>query len=106
MTRLALVAIICALPLAACSDVVQSEGTPAPHAGDAVKHNIAAQLVNPEAGDYSEPQSADGQRAALAQQRYTTGKTIKPEPISSSEQLSSGGTNDNGSGSGSSSSGP
>lgn len=65
----------------------------APHLGDAVKRNILAQTVNPNAGEEATgPQTMDGRRAALAQQRYATGKVIPPEDISSSQQQQNGGT--------------
>ena len=79
MNRPALFAMICALPLiAACTDTKldTSEGQTAPQFGNAVKSNIAAQTVNPLAPADSEPLAMDGQRAALAQDRYTKGKVI------------------------------
>ncbi len=87
-----LFATVCLLPLAACTSIDEQEGTPAPHLGDAVKRNIVAQTINPNAGEEATgPQTTDGHRAALAQQRYATGKVIPPEDVSSSQQQQNGG---------------
>jgi hypothetical protein len=88
-----LLATVCLIPLAGCaSDEALQEGQMAPHLGDAVKRNILAQTVNPDAGSYETPQTMDGHRAALAQARYVNGKVIVPEDISSSQQQQNGGT--------------
>src|SRR5262245_35708531 len=51
----------------------------APDYGNAVRQNVAAETVNPMAPvDRSAPLSQDAQRAALAQQRYTTDQVEKP----------------------------
>jgi hypothetical protein len=98
-----LIAALCLVPLAACTSLEEREGTPAPHIGDAVKRNILAQTVNPNAGEEAEgPQTADGRRAALAQERYATGKVIPPVDITSQQQGNGSNNSSGGSGMGSS----
>ena len=87
MNRPALFALICSLPLlGACADtnVAASEGQPAAHFGDAVKRNVAVQTINPDAPVSGEPITMDGQRAALAQDRYTKGTVIVPADVGAS----------------------
>jgi len=105
MNRSTLFALICSLPLiGACTDtdIGASEGRTAPQFGDAVKGNIAAQVVNPNAPADGGPLTMNGQRAALAQDRYTKGQVINPEEVGASNGTGSGG---GGGGSGSSASG-
>lgn len=101
MRRFALLAAICWLPLAACTTPGEDEGTPSADAGDAVRHNIAAQVVNPQAPSGAAPRTLDGKRAALAQDRYVTGKVIVPEDMDKSTGNSNS-SSGNGAGSGSS----
>jgi uncharacterized membrane protein YgcG len=108
MRKIALFVLISSLPLlAACAgndnDFKADEGQPAASFGDAVKRDMAVQIVNPEAGH--EPLTMEGQRAALAQDRYVKGKVIKPADINSSGNGNGGGNSGNNSGGGSSSSG-
>ncbi len=54
-----------------------------PSFGNAVQHNMAAQIINP-SPVYSGAQQVpelDGPRAAGAQGRYDTGKVIQPERL-------------------------
>lgn len=106
MNRPTLFALICALPLiGACSDtdVGASEGRTAPQFGDAVKANIAAQIVNPNAPSDGGPLTMNGQRAGLAQDRYVNGKVIKPAEVGASNGGDSGGGGGDSGSSGSSS---
>ena len=73
--------------------------------GRAVRHNVAADIVDPNAVRHDRPQTMEGARAELAQDRYVTGKTIVPEDPSTGAQAGSAGSGDsNSSGSSSSSS--
>jgi type IV pilus biogenesis protein CpaD/CtpE len=104
MNRPALFALTCLLPLlGACSGtaVTANEGQSAPQFGDAVRRNVAAQTINPDAPVSGEPITMDGQRAALAQDRYTKGKVIAPADVGSTSG-SGGGSGGSGSGGGSS----
>jgi type IV pilus biogenesis protein CpaD/CtpE len=83
MTAL-LVLVVLMAPLAACadSDLLAEEGRPAPDFGAAQRHNLAVQIANPEAPATNEPLKMDGQRAALALDRYEKGKVIQPADVS------------------------
>ena len=94
MNRPTLFALICSLPLiGACTDndIGASEGRTAPQFGNAVKGNIAAQIVNPNAPADGGPLTMNGQRAAAAQDRYAKGQVIKPEEVGVSNGTGSGG---------------
>ena len=65
--------------------------------GDAVRQNIAAQTVNPNAPDGE--LTASGARTAIAQERYEEDKVEKPSSastlrVTSQENSGSGGSND------------
>lgn len=97
MKKTMLFAAACLIPLAACTTANQDEGVPAPHLGEAVKRNIAAQVVNPDAPLADEgPQTMDGRRAALAQERYATGKVVQPEDTSVTQLQQNNGSNGGG----------
>jgi hypothetical protein len=70
-------------------------GKPLPGFGNAVKNNIAAQVVNPDA-----PNDADvkhvGDRLAKGQGRYVADKVEKPKTVGTSEISSGGGGGDKG----------
>lgn len=104
MNRIASIALICALPLlGACADlngkdINANEGVDAPHFGEALKRDMAAQIVHPDAPLSTAPQTMDGQRAAIAQDAYAKDKVKQPENVGVGSQFGQGG------GSGSSSS--
>lgn len=51
--------------------------------GNAVRHNMSVQIVNPDAGvKPPAPSDMDGNRATSAYGRYATGATKKPEAVS------------------------
>jgi type IV pilus biogenesis protein CpaD/CtpE len=83
---------VLAAPLAACADadLLAEEGTPSPQFGVAQRHNLAAQIANPDAPAADGQQTMDGQRAALALDRYKEGKVIKPADVLIGEVGSSG----------------
>lgn len=64
--------------------------------GNAVRTNIAAQTVNPEAPEEGATVSASGERAAIAADRYAKDKVKAP---ADPETSSGGGGGDSGSGS-------
>ena len=65
MTRYALLGVALAMSLAGCQTMSEpAEPTLAPGFGNAVKANMAAQVVNPEAGKEEQPAPPlDGQKA-------------------------------------------
>ncbi|MBW7850748.1 MAG: hypothetical protein H3C38_09655 [Rhodospirillales bacterium] len=68
--------------LAACQGSVISE----PGFGDAVNHNVAMQVINPDPHPGQEPApEASGRRAADAMERYQSGKVIQPKPLNTSD---------------------
>jgi len=84
--------------MAACTraDFVP-EGTLSPHAGEAVERNIAAQLVNPAAPSGDAAATMNGERAALAQDRYTKDQ-VKQPPQAMSGGIEGGNGNGGGGG--------
>ncbi len=84
ITRLA---VLMALPLCACSDYHDGrEGEMSPDAGLAVHHNIAAQIVNPNAPTAHGAFVTDGERAFRAVDRYSKGKVTPPASASTSSK--------------------
>ena len=65
--------------------------------GDAVRQNIAAQTVNPNAPEGV--LTASGSRAALAQERYEEDKVEKPASASTLRVTTQGGSGNSGGGS-------
>jgi type IV pilus biogenesis protein CpaD/CtpE len=65
---------VAAALLGACGPTSQTKGPLHESLGDAVRHNIAAQVVDPEpeVANKGEPEM-DGRRGALAIERYQTG---------------------------------
>lgn len=64
--------------MAACAPIDQ----PSPGFGDAVRHNIAAQVVNPDPHPLDlPPPELDGERARDAIDRYRAGKVKRPMPL-------------------------
>ena len=100
MKMIATCAFACVLPmLAACTDAdLIPEGTLAPHAGEAVRRNIAAQLVNPAAPTGNEAQTMNGERAAIAQDAYAKDAVKEPAQIMTSSGGAGGGSGGGGAG--------
>jgi type IV pilus biogenesis protein CpaD/CtpE len=67
------------LALTACegTDPFQSKPVLHPSFGDAVRHNMAVQIINPDGHPDLSPPPMDGARAADAVQRYRAGKTTE-----------------------------
>ena len=62
--------------LAACAD---QRATLSPNFGNAVRHNIAVQTINPNPNDTMIVPDMDGERAADLMNRYKLGQ-VKPTP--------------------------
>jgi len=77
----AVLAVILSPSLTAC----QSAVTATPGMGDAVAHNIAMQVINPDPhpGDEPPPETS-GRRIGDAAERYRSGEVTPPVPISTS----------------------
>jgi len=75
-------------------------GLPQSEFGEAVQHNVAAQIVNPMAPEDRGPLTFDGQRAALQQGRYLSDKVEKPVESSTNSAFQSSGGNGGGGGGG------
>jgi hypothetical protein len=76
---------------------VQSQATLSPDFGRALHEDLTAQIADPDARYVGKPApGSEGHRVGLAQQRYVTGKVIKPAStgtsiISSGSDAGSGG---------------
>lgn len=68
---------LCAAALGACTT---PQTTLSSDFGRALHEDLLAQIADPDAAPVGPPPPADGARAALAQERYRTGKVIKPQP--------------------------
>ena len=87
-TKTILIPAILALALAGCANKPAHLGS---DFGLAVNQNVVAQIADPDAR-YPQEVVSDGARAALAMERYRTGKTIPPIDLSASTiAVSSGG---------------
>lgn len=77
LIRIIVVIALAPIALAACQD--PSKPRPVLHSsfGDAVRHNMAVQIINPEGDQNFTPPGLDGDRAAIAVERYRTDKTEK-----------------------------
>jgi type IV pilus biogenesis protein CpaD/CtpE len=84
VTRILLLSAMAA-GLAACAD---TQPALSPDFGVAVRQNLAAQIADPDARYGKTP--SDSGRAALAQDRYRTGKVIPPSAAGASMSPSSG----------------
>jgi hypothetical protein len=73
--------LLLALPLAALAACAPAD-RPSPGFGDAVRHNIAAQVVNPDANlaDLPPPEM-EGERTRGAFERYQADKVKRPVPL-------------------------
>ncbi|MQA64934.1 MAG: hypothetical protein GEU76_03390 [Alphaproteobacteria bacterium] len=82
-------ALLC-LSLAACADDLSKPLSPT--YGDAVRQNMARQIVNPEPAMPSEQETAvDGNKAVLGVDAYKAGKVKSPVAVSTQTQSSGGG---------------
>jgi len=75
--------LIAALGLTAAIAACAPQPDLSPNFGNAVQHNMAVHIINP-SPSYSNAQQVpalDGPRSAGAQERYDTGKIIKPERL-------------------------
>jgi type IV pilus biogenesis protein CpaD/CtpE len=77
--KLILIAAVAPIALVACENPTQPKPTLSPAFGDAVRHNMAVQILNPDGYADLSPPPMDGTRAAGAVERYRTGKTEKVE---------------------------
>ena len=66
---------LASLVLASCENPAKPKQTLHPALGDAVRHNMAVQIINPEGNPDLSPPPMDGARAAEAVERYRAGKT-------------------------------
>lgn len=60
-----------------------------PDFGNSVRHNMAAQVVNPTPRASTAAPEMDGGRAALAHQRYQVGRVKEPKPESTRKSAKS-----------------
>ena len=76
--------------------------------GRAVREDLAAQIVDPDAPGKATPPPSDGQRANLAATRYQKDSVIKPQGASTTSGVDSGssGGGSGGNGGGAATSGP
>lgn len=75
--KLLAIASLAPIALAACENPTQPKHTLHPGFGDAVRHNMAVQIINPDGHPDLTPSATDGARAAGAIERYRTGKTVE-----------------------------
>lgn len=80
-----------ALALAGCAQPKLSQDF-----GYALKQNVAAQVADPDARYSGTPApGTDSARVALAQERYQTGKVIRPESIGANDAVKGGNGGEN-----------
>lgn len=83
--------LLAGLALAACDTPVN---TPRPEFGEAVRNNMAAQIVDPEPPESMEPLPSDGVRRARMIERYQADKVEHPRiPTTTTLGLEIEGTN-------------
>jgi type IV pilus biogenesis protein CpaD/CtpE len=73
--KIRLTLLLAGLALAACDTPVN---TARPEFGEAVRNNMAAQIVNPEPPESMEPLPSDGVRRALMVERYQADEVETP----------------------------
>lgn len=79
-------AVVSCLLAAGCQSVAEPRMQLSPDFGNAVRHNMAVQTVNPEASaGITEPPGLDGNRANTAITEYHGGTTKKVEQIRTSD---------------------
>lgn len=82
IVRNATLALIAVVGLSACAEPNEPLNT---GFGDAYHHNIAVQVINPEPENAgSGAPTLDGNRAAIAIERYKSGKTLEPVEVTTS----------------------
>jgi hypothetical protein len=80
-------ALLGCLGLAACSDPIYPYPPGSSEAfGDAVRHNMAAHIIDPTPADPALGMPADGRRAALKVERYRTDQVETPATTAISSQ--------------------
>jgi type IV pilus biogenesis protein CpaD/CtpE len=76
--KILVIAALTPIALAACENPPQKPRlTLSPGFGDAVRHNMAVQIVNPDGSQDFNPPPMDGARADDAVERYRAGRTVK-----------------------------
>lgn len=70
-----IVASVASLTLPGCAEIDKPKQTLSPSFGNAVRHNMAVQIINPDGHPDLSPSALDGSRAADAVKRYREGKT-------------------------------
>lgn len=75
--RILAIVALAPVALAACENPAKPKATLHSSFGDAVRHNMAVQIVNPEGSQDFSPPEMDGDRASNAVTRYRTGQTEK-----------------------------
>jgi type IV pilus biogenesis protein CpaD/CtpE len=83
--KLLVLATLAPIALAACENPTKPKYTLSPSFGDAVNHNMAVQILNPDGNPDLTPPPMDGARAAEAVERYRAGKTRDVVRIKTSE---------------------
>lgn len=73
--RILAIVALAPVALAACENPAKPKAVLHSGFGDAVRHNMAVQLVNPEGSQDFGPTPMDGDRAGIAVTRYRTGQT-------------------------------
>lgn len=97
---------IAAIALSACADEGGLRPEAATDFGNSVHQDIAAETVNPDAPEEGATVSANGERAAIAEDRYAKDKVKPPEDPTTSQSSGSGsGSGSNGASTGGGSSG-
>jgi hypothetical protein len=96
MTQIMRVSLLCScLALGACTvGIVQDDF------GNAVRTNVAGQIVNPAAPVDRSPLTLNGTRAALQQQRYVTDMVEKPADVGTLNGATGGDSGGGGGGAG------
>ena len=80
------VVLVAGIAVAGCDNVTKPKTTLSPSFGNAVRQNMAVQIVNPEASaDIKEAPNLDGIRANTAVTEYQTGTVKETEEISTSD---------------------
>lgn len=75
--KVLVVAALAPISLAACENPAKPKLMLNPAFGDAVRHNMAVQIINPDGHPDLTAPPMDGARGTLAIERYRTGQTEK-----------------------------
>jgi hypothetical protein len=87
MTRTLLVLIAAAAPLLTAACEAQNRATLHPTFGNAVQHNMAMQVVNPNPARVDVPPDYSGQRTGVALHRYNTDTVKEVEAVSTRSEI-------------------